>query len=254
MTTETQKETALVTGARQGIGRATAKRLAADGYMVAVNDLDDTPELRALAHETGGVLAVADVGSPSQVAEMVRAVTDALGHIDVLVSNAAFMTMEPFPPTDWDIWWQNLDTNLNGTFLLLREILPQMTERGEGRIVIMASETGVIGTPNATAYGASKTGLIALTRSIALEYGPCGIRANAIAPGFVDTPQLQVDALDAGVSLDEIRARYSSLVPVGRIGQPEDIAATVSFLVSGSASGLNGSVIQPGGGTTRSRA
>jgi NAD(P)-dependent dehydrogenase (short-subunit alcohol dehydrogenase family) len=129
---------ALVTGAKQGIGRAIATRLAADGYIVAVNDLADTVELRTLAEQIGGVPAVADVGSPDEVAQMAAALIAQFGSIDVLVSNAAFMTMEAFPPVDWSVWWQNIETNLNGTFLLLRALLPQMVRQGFGRIVILA--------------------------------------------------------------------------------------------------------------------
>jgi NAD(P)-dependent dehydrogenase (short-subunit alcohol dehydrogenase family) len=126
-----------------------------------------------------------------------------------------------------------------------------MRSRGTGRIVIIASEFGVVGWINATAYAASKAGLISLTKTLGRELGPEGILVNAIAPGIMDTPQLDVDAADAGVSPEEIRRRYADESPIGRIGRPEEIAATVAFLAGDGATALTGQILQPNGGTTR---
>jgi 2-hydroxycyclohexanecarboxyl-CoA dehydrogenase len=133
----------------------------------------------------------------------------------------------------------------------VRAVLPGMRRRGGGRIVIIASEFGVVGWPNATAYSASKTGLISLTKTLGRELGPEGILVNAVAPGIMDTPQLDVDAEDAGVSPEEIRRRYAADSPMGRIGRPEEIAALVAFLGSDGAGALVGQILQPNGGTTR---
>jgi 2-hydroxycyclohexanecarboxyl-CoA dehydrogenase len=242
---------ALVSGAAQGLGRAIATRLAAEGARLAVNDRRPSPELDRLAAETAGVTAVADVSDPDAVDGMVAEVERAHGPIDVLVANHAYMSMRPFVEHDPEDWWRNVDVNLSGTFFLLRAVLPGMRRNGGGRIVIIASEFGVVGWANATAYAASKTGLISLTKTLGRELGPENILVNAIAPGIMDTPQLDVDALDAGVSPEEIRRRYAAESPMGRIGRPEEIAALAAFLSTDGAGAFVGQILQPNGGTTR---
>ena len=242
---------ALVSGAAQGLGRAIATRLAAEGARLAVNDRRPSPELDRLAAETAGLTAVADVSDPDAVDGMVAEVERAHGPIDVLVANHAYMSMRPFVEHDPEDWWRNVDVNLSGTFFLLRAVLPGMRSNGGGRIVFIASEFGVVGWANATAYAASKTGLISLTKTLGRELGPENILVNAIAPGIMDTPQLDVDALDAGVSPEEIRRRYAAESPMGRIGRPEEIAALAAFLSSDGAGPFVGQILQPNGGTTR---
>jgi NAD(P)-dependent dehydrogenase (short-subunit alcohol dehydrogenase family) len=242
---------ALVTGAAQGLGLAIARRLAGDGARLALNDLEASDKMTELLERTGGVPAIADVSDPDAVEAMVREAERALGSIDVLVANHAYMSMSPFVTHDPDDWWRNVDVNLSGTHFLIRAVLPAMRRRGGGRIVIIASEFGVVGWSNATAYSASKAGLISLTKTLGRELGPEGILVNAIAPGIMDTPQLDVDAADAGVSPEEIRRRYAEESPIGRIGRPEEIAATVAFLAGDGATALTGQILQPNGGTTR---
>lgn len=245
---------ALVSGAGQGLGRAIARRLAGEGARVAVNDRGPSPGVDAVVAETDGIAAIADVSDPEAVSRMVAGVESELGGIDVLVANHAYMSMAPFAEHDPDDWWRNIDVNLSGTFFLVRAALPAMRRRGGGRIVIIASEFGVVGWPNATAYAASKTGLISLTKTLARELGPEGISVNAIAPGIMDTPQLDVDAADAGVSPEEIRRRYAAESPIGRIGRPEEIAALVAFLACDAGGAFVGQIVQPNGGTTRALA
>lgn len=242
---------ALVSGAAQGLGRAIATRLAAEGARLAVNDRRASPELDRLAAETDGDTAVADVSDPDAVDRMVGEVERAHGPIDVLVANHAYMSMQPFVEHDPEDWWRNVDVNLSGTFFLLRAVLPGMRRNGGGRIVIIASEFGVVGWANATAYSASKMGLISLTKTLGRELGPENILVNAIAPGIMDTPQLDVDAVDAGVSPEEIRRRYAADSPMGRIGRPEEIAALAAFLSTDGAGAFVGQILQPNGGTTR---
>jgi 2-hydroxycyclohexanecarboxyl-CoA dehydrogenase len=245
---------ALVTGAAQGLGHATALRLAADGYRVAVNDIADDDRLRGLADRIGGIAVPADIADPAAGAEMARAVAGRLGPVQILVANAAAMAMSPFLDAKPGEWWRQIDVNLSGHFRLIQAVIPGMRALGHGRIVIIASGWGVIGHPNATAYAASKAGLIALTKGLGRELGPQGILANAIAPSYIDTEQLRVDAADAGISLDEMRQRYRDLVPVRRLASPDDIAAAVSFLAGPGSSALVGQVLQPSGGVTRTRA
>jgi len=243
---------ALVTGAAQGIGRATALRLAADGASVVVNDLEPSERLEEVARICGGVTAVADVSDPASVEKMVAGVENDAGSIGLLVANAAYMSMGPLLEQDPDDWWRQIETNLSGTFYLIRSVLPHMRRLGGGRIVIVSSEWGVSGWPNATAYAASKAGLISLGKTLGRELAPENIITNVVAPGVVDTLQLEQDARDAGVSMDEIKARYASETPVGRIGSPEEIAATVAFLAAADSAAFVGQVVQPNGGTTRS--
>src|SRR5215470_15754675 len=249
-----QRRVALVTGAAQGLGHATALRLAADGFAVAVNDIADDGRLTQLAGRVGGIAVPADISDPAAGPAMAEAVAGQLGPVQVLVANAAAMTMSPFLESKPDEWWHQIDVNLSGHFRLIQAAIPGMRARRHGRIVIIASGWGVIGHPNATAYAASKAGLIALTKGLGRELGPQGILANAIAPSYIDTEQLNVDAADAGVSLDEIRQRYRDLIPVRRLASPEDIAGAVSFLAGPRSSAVIGQVLQPNGGVTRTRA
>jgi 2-hydroxycyclohexanecarboxyl-CoA dehydrogenase len=245
---------ALITGAAQGLGWATALRLASDGFTVAVNDLADDGPLASLAERTGGLAYPADISDPVAGPAMVRFVEDRLGPVEVLVANAAAMAMSPFLEAKPDEWWHQIDVNLSGHFRLIQAVIPGMRALGHGRIVIISSGWGVIGHPNATAYAASKAGLIALTKGLGRELGPQGILTNAIAPSFIDTSQLQVDADDAGLSLDEMRRVYSSQIPVRRLASPDDIAGAVAFLAGPGASAVVGQILQPNGGVTRTRA
>src|SRR5215212_5614199 len=242
---------ALVTGAAQGIGRATALRLAADGATVAANDREPSPELDEVARACGGVTAVADVSDSGAVEEAVARVENSVGAISLLVANAAYMSMGSFLEQDEAEWWRQVDTNLSGTIYLVRSVLPGMRQLAGGRIVIISSEWGVIGWSNATAYSASKAGLISFGKTLGRELAPKNIITNVIAPGVIDTPQLENDARDAGVSAEEIKAHYAGETPLGHIGRPEDIAATVAFLAREGTTAIVGQVVQPNGGTTR---
>jgi NAD(P)-dependent dehydrogenase (short-subunit alcohol dehydrogenase family) len=245
---------ALVTGAGRGLGRATALRLAADGMRVAVNDITDDGRLTELAEQVGGVPVPADIADAGAVPAMVAEVARALGPVQVLVANAAAMTMGPFLQAAPADWWRQVEVNLSGHFRVIQAVVPGMRALGHGRIIVIASGWGVIGHPGATGYAASKAGLIALTKGLGRELGPDGILANAIAPAYIDTDQLQVDADDAGISLAEMRRRYAELVPVGRLASTGDIAASVSFLAGPGATAFTGQVLQPTGGVTRTRA
>ena len=249
-----QRGVALVTGAAQGLGRATALRLAADGFAVAVNDITDDGRLTELAGRTGGIAVPADISEPIAGPAIIEAVASRLGPVQVLVANAAAMAMSPFLESKPDDWWHQINVNLSGHFRLIQAVIPGMRARGHGRIVIISSGWGVIGHPNATAYAASKAGLIALTKGLGRELGPQGILINAIAPAFIDTEQLRVDADDAGITLGEMRQRYREQIPIGQLASPDDIAAAVAFLAGPGSGAVIGQVLQPNGGVTRTRA
>lgn len=244
---------ALVSGATQGIGAATAERLSAEGATVGVNGPVRDQRMDAVVTATGGFPAPADVSDAGAVAAMVADIEHDRGPVDILVCNAAYMTMAPFVDHSEDDWWKIIDTNLSGTVYLVQAVLPGMRRQGGGNIVIIASEWGVIGWPNAGAYAASKAGLIALTKSLGRELAPENITVNAIAPGIIDTPQLQVDADDAGIPIADMHERYARNIPLGRIGKPDDIAAAVSLLAREDLRAFVGQTVQINGGTTRCR-
>jgi 2-hydroxycyclohexanecarboxyl-CoA dehydrogenase len=245
---------ALVTGAAQGLGHATALRLAADGFRLAVNDIADDGRLTALAQRTGGIAVPADISDPVSASSIVQAVGARLGPVQVLVANAAAMAMSPFLDQKPGDWWRQIDVNLTGHFRLIQAVVPGMRAMGHGRIIIIASGWGVIGHPNATAYAASKAGLIALAKGLGRELGPQGILTNAVAPSYIDTDQLRVDADDLGISLEDMREQYRGLIPIHQLASPEQIAATVAFLAGPGSTALVGQVLQPSGGVTRTRA
>ena len=245
---------ALITGAAQGMGAAHARRLAAAGMTVAVNDIRVGADLDALADELGGFAVPGDVSDPQECSRIADAVADQTGRLDVLVANHAYMTMAPLLEHDEQDWWRIVDTNLGGTYHLVQAVLPHMRRRKEGRIVVIASEWGVTGWPEATAYAAAKSGLIALVKGLGRELAPEGIIVNAVAPGVTDTPQLQVDADAAGVDLAAMHTRYAAGIPLGRIGEPAEIAAAVELLSDFEVAAIVGQVISCNGGSTRSRA
>jgi 2-hydroxycyclohexanecarboxyl-CoA dehydrogenase len=239
---------ALVTGAAQGIGAAIATRLAADGRTVIAADRTVSDKLKAVCDRTGALPAAADLADPDAVFAMVAAI-EAQGHtVDVLVANAALEAMGDFQTQDEDEFWPQVDVNLIGSYALVQAVLPGMRRLGGGRIVLLSSIWAITGYPRAVAYSASKAGLITLGKSLARELGPEDIAVNCIAPGCIDSPQIEVDAQDMGMSLDELRAFYAAKTAMERVGQPEEIAALCSFLASPAGAGYVGQVIQPNGG------
>ncbi|TGD84550.1 SDR family oxidoreductase [Mycolicibacterium sp. CH28] len=247
------RQVALVTGATQGIGRAVAERLAADGHLVGINGRRENQQMSDVVTAVGGFAVPADMSDPEAVSTAVAAVEERHGPIAVLVCNAAYMSMAALTDHDEADWWKVVDTNLGGTFHTIQAVLPGMRRLGGGRIVIVTSEWGVTGWPRATAYAASKAGLIALAKSLGRELARENIGVNAVAPGVIDTPQLEVDAADAGVDLVEMHRRYAQDIPAGRIGRPDEIADTVALLASAQAGAFVGQTIQINGGSTRCR-
>jgi NAD(P)-dependent dehydrogenase (short-subunit alcohol dehydrogenase family) len=254
MSTDLTGRVALVTGAAQGMGAAHARRLAAAGATVAVNDIRDSESLAALARDIGGLSVPGDVSEPDECVRIAGDVVQATGRLDVLVANHAYMTMAPLTDHDDADWWKVVDTNLGGTFFLVQAVLPHMRTAGAGRIVVITSEWGLTGWPDATAYSAAKSGLISLVKTLGRELAPERIIVNAVAPGVIDTPQLWVDADAAGVDLDTIHQRYAASIPLGRIGEPDEVSAAVELLSDFDLEAVVGQVVSCNGGSTRGRA
>jgi 3-oxoacyl-[acyl-carrier protein] reductase len=242
---------AIVTGAARGIGAATAARLAADGFPVAVVDLseDDARGTVAAIEAAGGTaLAVgADVGDSEQVQAAVDRVAAELGPPVVLVNNAG-VTRDNliFKMTDAD-WDLVMHVHLRGSFLMARAVQKHMTEARWGRIVNLSS-TSALGNRGQANYATAKAGLQGFTKTLAIELGKFGVTANAIAPGFIVTDMTRATAERIGRDWDEYVAERAASIPVARAGQPDDIAHTVSFLVSEEAGFVSGQVIYVAGG------
>src|ERR1700722_1330334 len=242
---------ALVTGAAQGIGAEMARRLAADGARVALNDLAETDRLRAACAAAGGVPAIADVSDEHAVRRMVEGVEGELGPVGVLVCNAALETMGAFDGQSTEDFYRQVEVNLTGAYACIKAVLGGMRAAGRGKIVVITSVAGVNGWAKAVGYSASKAGLIGLVKSLGRELVGEGIFVNGIAPGAIASPQIEVDALEYGVTLDELRARYAEMTPLGRIGMPDDIAGLASFLAGPDSDAFVGQILQPNGGIER---
>jgi NAD(P)-dependent dehydrogenase (short-subunit alcohol dehydrogenase family) len=245
---------ALVTGGAQGIGAEIARRLHADGARVAINDLASNDRLLAVCESIDALPAPADVADEHAVAEMVAHVERELGPVDILVSNAALETMGEFASQRTEDFWRQIDINLSGGFSCVQAVLPEMRRKGRGKIVMITSVAGVNGWARAVGYSASKAGLIGLVKSLGRELASEGIYVNGIAPGAIDSPQIEVDAVEYGVTLDALRERYTEMTPLGRIGQPEDIAGLVSLLAGAAGDAFAGQILQPNGGIERASA
>jgi len=252
-----QDKVALVTGGGSGIGRAIALRLASEGATVVVagrrpEPLDETVGLIA-AGGGRGAAARCDVADVTQVRGLVESIVAQQGRLDVLVNDAArSRPATPVPETVADLaedWWHaTLDVNLTGCFLCCKYALPAMLAVGGGCIINVASTSGIAGNTNQGAYVASKHGLVGLTRAIALDYAGRNIRANAICPGFIETTRsVHFSETVRGAGW---RERKLAEIPLGRFGQPEDVAALAAFLASDDAAYLTGAVIPIDGGLT----
>ncbi len=243
---------ALVTGAGRGIGAAVAGRLTEAGCAVAVNDLDETTaRATAAALASGGANAeafAADVSDPAAVEAMFGAAEEWGGRVEILVNNAAFLFMADLIELDLGAWHRTIDVNLGGTLWCSRRALPAMRASGWGRIVNVASIWGLIGSRGATAYCASKGGIVGLTTALARDLTDTGVRVAAVAPGVIDTQQLEADAAYANLPLDEMKTRYAVDTLVGRIGTPREIAEVVAFLASDEGVAFHGRTVPVTGG------
>jgi len=251
MALESQNRTAIVTGGGRGIGAGTARRLAADGFAVAVVDRDEATAkstAESIVAEGGRAIGVAaDVADGESVAAAVDRIVAELGEPTVLVNNAGVTRDNLLFRLTEDDWDTVMAVNLRGPFLMSRAVQKYMTAAKWGRIVNISS-ISALGNRGQANYAASKAGIQGFTKTLALELGKFGVTVNAIGPGFVDTEMTRGIAERTGLNFDDIAATYAKDIPVGRVGKPEDIAAVVSFFARDDASWVSGQVIYVTGG------
>jgi meso-butanediol dehydrogenase/(S,S)-butanediol dehydrogenase/diacetyl reductase len=241
---------ALVTGGGTGIGEAITRRLVADGYAVCITGRRREP-LEAVSAETGALPFVADTGVWQEAYEASQAAREAFGRLDLLVCNAGIGSGGSVTEQTPESWEAVLRTNLTGAFFACRAALPELVQT-KGSIVTIASVAGLRAGPASAAYCAAKAGMIMLTECIALDYGPAGVRANCICPGWVRTPMADrsMDSLgeEKGTDREGAYALASARVPLRRPGTPEEIASAVSWLASPGAAFATGATVVLDGG------
>lgn len=248
---------ALVTGASSGIGRATARALAAAGAQVVIADLNDAAGeevARALDDEGGSAQFIAcDVSDPAQVRALLEQTVATCGQLDILINNAGISGgAQRLHELDIDDWDRVMAVNLRGPFLCAKYALPHLIRRS-GAMVNVASTYGLVGAPQAPAYCASKGGVVNLTRQLAVDYGPSGVRVNAVCPGYVDTDmggqRGRLGPQQAAAALER-REGNAARQPLGRQAHADEVARVVVFLASGASSFMTGSIVTVDGGCT----
>jgi 3-oxoacyl-[acyl-carrier protein] reductase len=237
---------ALVTGGSRGIGRAIAERLAADGHQVGINYAANKEAadaaVDAITAAGGTALAVpGDVGNPEAIAELFEVVTDRLGPVEILVNNAGITRDDLILRMGIDAWDDVIETNLRSVYLATKAALRSMLRARWGRIISISSVSGIAGNPGQANYAASKAGIIGFTKSVAREVGSRGITVNAVAPGFIETDM--TEALG-----EEITSAVAERIALGRLGQPEEVAAAVGYLSSDEAAYVTGHTLVVDGG------
>jgi 3-oxoacyl-[acyl-carrier protein] reductase len=237
---------AIVTGGGRGIGRAIALKLAEVGATVVINDVGDSTPAEGVAEEIRGMgreslVVLADVSQSTEVASLVDNVMEKYGRVDILVNNAGITRDQLIMRMSDDDWDKVLGINLKGVFLCSKAVLRPMMKQRWGRIISISSIVGLIGNAGQANYASAKAGILGLTRTIAKEVASRGITANAIAPGFIDTPMTQQLP-------EERKQELMNQVPLGFLGTPRDVAEVIAFLASEEARYITGQVVTVDGG------
>ena len=234
-------KTVLITGGSRGIGSELVRYFKNNGYSVAFTYKSSQAAALALSEETGALAIRADSAIEGDVENAIKTAIDAFGGIDCLINNAAISSFSLFTDITLAEWNEMLAVNLTGAFLYSKGVIPDMLKRKQGRIINITSMWGLVGASCEVAYSAAKAGLIGFTKALAKELGPSGITVNAVAPGVIETPMN--NTLDAA-----IKESLAEDTPVGRIGRPEEVAASVLFLASDAAAFITGEVLNISGG------
>ena len=246
-------KTVVVTGGGGGIGGATCRRFGAEGAKVAVHDrnLDAAEKVAAAIREAGGQAQAfrCDITDRASVDAAIAATEAALGPIDVLVNNAGWDVFKPFTKTTPDDWDKLIAINLTGALHMHHAVLPGMAARKRGRIVNIASDAGRVGSSGEAVYAACKGGLIALSKTLAREHARHGITVNVVCPGPTDTA-LFADYKEGAGNPDKLMEAFTRAIPLGRIGQPDDLPGAIAFFASDDAAFVTGQVLSVSGGLT----
>jgi NAD(P)-dependent dehydrogenase (short-subunit alcohol dehydrogenase family) len=229
---ELENKVVLVTGGTQGIGEAVSASFADQKSKVAINGRKLDDKVKKVLDKTGGLPVMGDISNTDNATRIVRETIDHFGRVDVLVANAAGMSMKPFLEQDQVEWWEQVRINLTGHLACIQAALPNMIANGGGTIIIVSSFFGSLGWNNATGYGSSKSGLLTMGQYLAKRYANDNIRVGIIIPGVIRTPQLNVDAVDLGITYDEVCDMYAKDIAMGRLGKPEEIAEAAVFMAT----------------------
>lgn len=244
MTMGLKGRVAIVTGGGSGIGRAIAIRLAADGAKVAVWDIqsDNANETVTLIERAGGraIACVGDASSPDHINCSLNAMRSEFSPVTILVNNAALSDFRPFLEIDTERLDRMISVNLRGPYILTQKVIPDMLAEGWGRIINISSSSAQAGSKGMTHYGATKGGIVGLTKTLAIEFADRGITVNHVPPGFVDTPMLRASPVDVDA--------FAAQSPMKRAGKPEEVAAACAYLASEDAAYVTGQTLSVNGG------
>lgn len=239
----------VVTGGAGGIGTATSRRFAEEGGKVAIVDLDGNSASTLADGVPGAVGFACDITDRSAVDATVDQIRDALGPVDVLVNNAGWDIFKPFAESTPDEWQRLIDINLMGPLHMTHAVLPGMIERGFGRVVTVASDAARVGSSGEAVYAACKAGMVALSKTLAREHSRHGITFNVVCPGPTDTALLD-GVTGTSSNPEKLREAFRRAIPMGRIGEPDDLPGAICFFASADAAFITGQVLSVSGGLT----